>query len=364
MINGKFFKTYLLPGFIFQSITIGGGYGTGRELIEFFMTNGPLNGLLGMCVSTLIWGLILALSFEVARVTQSFNYRTFIKAHLGKAWVSFEVVYLIGLVLVLSVMGAAAGTIMREMIGVPNLVGIMVMIVLVGLLSYFGTSLIEKTLAYWSIALYIVFSILVVTSFVLFGDAIKTNIRIATPDADWFIDGIRYAGYNIGLVPAMIYVARHFNSRKEALVSGALGGVIAMVPGVFIYIAMVGIYPEVLASSIPVDLVLNKIGWDWFTLLFRLILFGTFIETGVGLVHGFNERVAGVLQEKGSKLSSVWRSIFAVGLLAIAVFVADAIGIIQLIAQGYGTLTWGYIVVYVIPVLILGSYTLWGHKKN
>ena len=135
-----------------------------------------------------------------------------------------------------------------------------------------------------------------------------------------------------------------------------------MVPGVFIYIAMVGNYPEVLSSSIPVDLVLNRINWDWFTLFFRVILFGTFIETGVGLVHGFNERIAGVLQEKGSQLSSVWRSLLAIGFLALSVFVADAVGIVQLIANGYGTLTWGYIIVYGIPVLIYGSYTLWKNK--
>ena len=39
---------YLLPGFIFQSVVIAGGYGTGRELVEFFLTQGPLGGLLGI----------------------------------------------------------------------------------------------------------------------------------------------------------------------------------------------------------------------------------------------------------------------------------------------------------------------------
>ncbi len=28
------FQRYLLPGFIFQSVVIAGGYGTGRELVE------------------------------------------------------------------------------------------------------------------------------------------------------------------------------------------------------------------------------------------------------------------------------------------------------------------------------------------
>ncbi len=48
------YKAYLLPGFVFQSIVIGGGYGTGRELVEFFLREGPAAGYLGMLVATLI----------------------------------------------------------------------------------------------------------------------------------------------------------------------------------------------------------------------------------------------------------------------------------------------------------------------
>lgn len=31
------FKRLFLPGLVFQSISIAGGYGTGRELAEFFL---------------------------------------------------------------------------------------------------------------------------------------------------------------------------------------------------------------------------------------------------------------------------------------------------------------------------------------
>ena len=37
-MNMALFNKYLLPGFIFQSLIIGGGYGTGRELVEFFLS--------------------------------------------------------------------------------------------------------------------------------------------------------------------------------------------------------------------------------------------------------------------------------------------------------------------------------------
>ena len=55
MLSNSWFKKYLLPGFIFQSLVIGGGYGTGRELVEFFLLLGPKNGILGMIVSRIFW---------------------------------------------------------------------------------------------------------------------------------------------------------------------------------------------------------------------------------------------------------------------------------------------------------------------
>ena len=47
MLDAPFFRKYLLPGFVFQSIVIGGGYGTGRELVEFFLKFGPWAGCWG-----------------------------------------------------------------------------------------------------------------------------------------------------------------------------------------------------------------------------------------------------------------------------------------------------------------------------
>ena len=61
-LTGSFFKKYLLPGFVFQSVVIAGGYGTGRELVEYFLNYGPLGGLLGMLLTTAIWLILLVIT--------------------------------------------------------------------------------------------------------------------------------------------------------------------------------------------------------------------------------------------------------------------------------------------------------------
>ena len=67
MTPGKFLQIYIVPGAVFEAITVGGGYGTGREIVEFFTSHGQTGGLLGMLVATACMGLVIALTFEIAR---------------------------------------------------------------------------------------------------------------------------------------------------------------------------------------------------------------------------------------------------------------------------------------------------------
>ena len=48
MKKSNWFQIYLVPGIVFQSMVIAGGYGTGRELVEYFLQFGPKAGLLGL----------------------------------------------------------------------------------------------------------------------------------------------------------------------------------------------------------------------------------------------------------------------------------------------------------------------------
>ncbi len=50
-LNSRFFRVYIIPGAVFQSVVVAGGYGTGRELVEYFTQYGPTGGILGMAVT-------------------------------------------------------------------------------------------------------------------------------------------------------------------------------------------------------------------------------------------------------------------------------------------------------------------------
>ena len=102
---------YLLPGFAFKAVVIGGGYATGRELVEFFMPTGPVGGLWGMLLAMAMWSVICAITFRFAYAVGATDYQGFFRPLLGRFDIAFEIIYFGFLILVLSVFGSAAGAI-------------------------------------------------------------------------------------------------------------------------------------------------------------------------------------------------------------------------------------------------------------
>ena len=357
-----FLRRYLVPGLIFQSVVVGGGYGTGREIAEFFLMHGPLGGFFGMVLAALAWSVVLAVAFEFARVTKSYNYRSFFKALLGPAWPVFELLYfLIGL-LVLSVLSAASGQMLEDLLGWPEFVGTGLLLTAVGALAYFGSKMIERALSYWSVLLYAVYTLFFVWVLWTLGDQIFATFTASELSGAWAVDGLRYAAYNLVALAAVLFVLPQLETRKEALGAGAIAGAVGIVPGIFVLIAMVAQYPEIVDQPVPVSLLLDNLGSLWLILLFQIVLFGTFVETGVGIIHAVNERVSDAFIDKGREYPQILRLALALGLLGLSMLLANAFGIIALIAQGYGYLSYFFVAIVVLPLLTLGLRRIAQHK--
>lgn len=358
----KFIRTYLLPGLLFQSVVIAGGYATGRELVEFFLHLGPLAGLLAMAVTTVVWSVVIAVTFELSRVFKSYDYRSFFQVLLGRAWVLFELCYLTLLFLILAIITKASGEMVAAQFDVPSYVGTTVLMLSITLLTFYGSNLIEKVLASWSFVLYVVYFIFLYWGLGQWGDIIFSKLTdpalndIAT--SDWFSSGVKYAGYNLAVIPSILFCIRHLSSRKEAIGAGLLAGLLAIIPGICFYLLLVAFYPSIENESVPVTSVLAALDSPWFSLVFNVVIFGTFIETGTALLHAVNERVAAAYQHLNKPLPKSLRPTLALSFLLLASYLGNEFGLINLIAQGYGVLTYGFIALFVVPVLSIGVYKL------
>ena len=79
----RFLKVYLLPGAVLQSVMIGGGYGTGREVVEYFTSYGLVGGVLGIVTAAIAVAVIFVLSLEISRQFGVYDYRNFFKILLN-----------------------------------------------------------------------------------------------------------------------------------------------------------------------------------------------------------------------------------------------------------------------------------------
>lgn len=351
------FMKYLIPGFIFQSVVIGGGYGTGREIAEYFGTHGMLGGLLGMIITTVVWSVLCAVSFEFARVFRTFDYNSMMGKLLGKAGILYEVCYIVLMLIVLGVINATAGSMLNSLTGLSPWIGVIILAVGMSILVIKGTEAVEKVLSFWSIVLYAVYALFLIIVFVKFGSNITGEIAKAEITGNWVVSGFQYSFVNLGIVPALLYTVRDAENRKEALMSGALAGLIGVIPALLLLLVMGCNMSAAVAAETPVTVVFDMLNMKWLYILFEIVLFGTLIETGTGFIKAVTDRIEISVSKSGAKAPAMLRPVLTIAFVLIGVAVST-FGLVALIAKGYGTACWGFFAVYVVPMLTIGIYKI------
>ena len=253
------FQRYLLPGFAFKAVVIGGGYATGRELAEFFLPSGPWGGIAAMVLAMLIWAVVCVATFLFARVTGSRDYLSFFRALLGPGWILFEIAYIAFVILILAVFGAAAGAIGAAMFALPKIAGTLALMFCIASVVTFGNVSVERLFKYVSFLLYGVYIAFVILSFTHFGDRIVAGFGSDAPPTGWAVGGITYASYNIIGAVVILPVLRHLRSDRDAVIAGVIAAPLAMLPAILFFTCMVAFYPDIASETLPSDFLLQRL---------------------------------------------------------------------------------------------------------
>jgi len=349
------FQRFLLPGFAFKAVVIGGGYATGRELAEFFLPSGPWGGIAAMLLAMLIWCAVCVATFLFARMSGARDYLSFFRALLGRGWIVFEFCYVLFVVLILAVFGAAAGAIGAAMFGVPKLAGTLALMTGIAGFVMFGNESVERLFKYVSFLLYGVYVAFVLLAFTHFGERIVAGFALDVPATGWALGGLTYASYNIIGAVVILPVVRHLTCDRDAVIAGLIAGPLAMLPALLFFTCMIAFYPGIGDETLPSDFLLQRLDQPLFHLLFQLMIFAALLESGTGAVHAINERVAKAWQSaRGEMLTSRARLLIALALLVCCMLLADRFGLVTLIAKGYRALAAIFLAIYVLPLMTLG----------
>ena len=365
MNTSTWFQRFLLPGFAFKAVVIGGGYATGRELAEFFLPSGPWGGVAAMLLATLIWSAVCIATFAFARRYDARDYLSFVRALLGPGWIVFEIAYVLFVILILAVFGAAAGAIGEAMFGLPKVAGTLALMAGIALFTAFGNASVERLFKYVSFLLYAVYALFVVLAITRFGDRIVAGFSTPASGDGWALGGLTYASYNIIGAVVILPVLRHLTSTRDAVIAGAIAGPLAMLPALLFFVCMIAYYPQIANETLPSDFLLQKLNLPVFHLLFQFMIFSALLESGTGALHAINERIDKAWRvRRGAGLSPIARLAIALVLLVVCMLLADRFGLVAPIAKGYRALAAIFLAVYVLPLMTFGVARLWRQRGS
>lgn len=317
-----------------------------------------------MTVATVIWSTVCVMTFLFARTTQALDYHSFFTFLLGPFAFVFELAYLLFIVLILAVFGAAAGAIGETLFQWPRLLGTLCLAAGIGFVTMYGNNSVERLFKWVSIFLYTIYALFVALALTKFGHNVLASFSARSSMNGWVIGGMTYAGYNIIGAVVILPIVRHMTCTRDAITAGVLAGPLAMLPAFLFFICMCAFYPQIRAETLPSDFLLRHMNFPAFHLAFQLMVFSALLESGVGSVHAINERIASSYRARSSRpLPNSARLATAAMIICISMFLADRFGLVILIAKGYRALAYVLIVVYVLPLLSYGSWRLWRQAR-
>lgn len=351
-------RVYVVPAGVFQSLMVGGGYGTGREIVEYFSRFGFAGGLLGLLLVTVCLAVVLLASYEFARLFRAYDYRRFARALLGRYWIAFEIVYLAMLALVLAVVAAASGTLVEKYLHIPGAVGVATLLLVVVVFAFYGRSWVTGILAYKALALCAVF--LAYFQIVIWHSSREIAAQLAAREivAGWAPAAVRYLLYSSVVIPTMLFATTAISTRRQAMVSALATAVAGVLPATLLHVSFAGGYPDVLSQPMPLYWMITSLHLPALTVAYLVVLFGSLFDVGLGFIQSINERIDGwLLEQRRRSLSRGGRA--AIALICVLISGGlSLVGIVPLIARGYGTMAYGLLLLFVGPLMSIGIYRM------
>lgn len=364
------FHTLLLPAIIAQSMIIGGGYATGREVVQYAGRFGNW-GWLSVAIIAVCFSVVMALAFELARLAGAYDYKAWSRNLVGPFWWLVDLLFLSMMLLVIAVMTAAIGEVLQQTLAFPKPLSLVLALACVGFLTWRGSGFIERAKTWGSAALYLgycAFSVLVLTAPVT-EPAAPPPAGSEAGAGEVVITAVLYVAYNVAVVPAVLFCLHRQTRRSETFASGILSGLSMTIPFALTLVCLLRFpHASVMEAEVP-WLQLIGIAADgraggaalWIA-IFGLVAGWTLIETAVGSIHALLHRVERNLGDlprrwrpASGELTPRQKALTAVLVLAAAAGLST-IGIIDLVARGYGTLAWGFIALIVLPLFVVVPY--------
>ena len=357
-----------LPAFIgvaavWMGTHFGPGVASGTQINAYYVEYG-LPGVFVTMVAMAFLAYALYCSMEFSRIYKTYDYQSWVEKLFGMKWVVilFDISFLVTILTALGGSLSAVATLLENQIGLNYWIGVAIVVICGMLLCAFGANFVRQASSYM---MFIVVGILavIILLVVLNGDGDlagsianqHTNLpKVNFLKALW--SAIIYASFQATVVANIASVADGLPDRrasKKAAIAGFIGNAALLVVLSLTLFSYTNVY-NIIGEDLPFYSLLQRLGYDWLTVVYIVIVFIAVLSTVVGFAFAGVARFGKYYQTKDGKNSSLRDALF-VGAMLLLCAAASRFGIVTLVKTGYTILGYLNLPIIVLPAIILGG---------
>lgn len=336
----------------------GPGTASGRQTATYYNEYGQI-GLFTSIIAMALLGLCIYYAIEYARLTKTYNFKQwankFFSPHDKMFANIFEFTYVFTVLMVLGSCIATGATALKQYLGIPMLVGTLLIAGGTLLLAIFGAALVRASSSIMTFLILGAIAVIIVAALASPNGDFAGNyaqMDFAMPSigaAIW--SAILYAGFQAsGNIANTVSVAEGLTCRKDSVKSAIYGVVInaALIIGVAL---MLFAFPNSIAEALPNYYIAEQIGLPILLALYVIVLLLAVMTTTVGFSFAVSSRYAPLLKnmEAGPKRDALVITVMLILCMGVSLF-----GLDKIVRVGFSYLGLVSIFVVIIPVLFVG----------
>lgn len=340
----------------------GPGVASGKQVATYFSSYGKI-GMLTPVFAMALLGLAMYFAIEYSRVNKVHDFKTFTNKffHPYEKLFSafFEISFLVTSLLAPGLCIATSANLFQQFFGLNIWVGTVLMVLVSVLLVIYGAELVKTASTALTIGILVVIALIVVLGISASKGAISTNWA-ATSFSDHSLTGglwlaITYAGFqSTGNIGNCISVSQGLKSKKESMMSAALGTFLNALMLVAIVLVNFAYQPESIKSLLPNYYIVQQIGLPVLETVYVIFVvmasLSTIIAFAFALVARYGSKTYMVKRIKKERNRSL---IIVLSMLILDVMVST-FGIASIVNIGYKYLGYFSIFVVLFPFIIVG----------
>lgn len=271
---------------------IGAGFASGQEILQFFISFGQ-QGLWGVLLATVLFSYLGAVVLYLSVTLKAANYQELLHYLLGP-WASklMDTLNLFMLVGGLGVMLSGSGAVMREYMGLPEWLGVVLGLGAIVYVIWYGV----KGLLTINVILVPVklLAVCLIASVALLHQGMPTEfslVRAQGVSGHWLWASLLYVSFNMIVPLAVLSSMGRTISTGMAIYAGLLGGVGLGLAVGMVTLAGLAFYPQVADYQVPMLFIASSVS-DILRPVFALLIWVAILTTAIANAHGFASRLA------------------------------------------------------------------------